>query len=430
MLNTDILIYHGIVNILFCAFFTFKYGIRSLSSFLSILYLITAICSYFYSIDPSFAYSYSNQSITTESLVFLNFVNFFFIFPFRNFQIDTLLKISKVNFVKIRRVLNVLVVLNLLFFFLDFMEIFKGLFSVDIKELRDNTYGQYVEPWWSNPFFGILRRLTTAADPIFLFFSVFGVVFDKNKANYKFYIFIYILSIVRTIGLLGSRGIMVFTILDVLILFILFQSLLNKKIKKSIVKTGVALFAIVLILFSAITVARFSDSEVANNASEAIQSSTLLYLGESGINFMGSMYDKERTLLLGYDMFPLFRRILGLQYFGPDRTIDTNYIENATNTRAFIFYQLAGNVYSNFGKLGTILILLLFNIYIKSISYRKKMINFVSILTIFLCVSIIAKGIFYYPLVSESGNLSILLLMIAYLYFQNEKLIIKPNANS
>jgi len=429
MLNSDTLIYHGIVNVLFCTYFIYRCGIKSLSSFLSILYLITAICSYLYSLDPSFQYSYSNQPITTESLMFFNLANFLFIFPFRNFNIDNVSIISKINFVKIRRVLNALVVVNLLFFLLDFIEIFNGLFSVDIKALRDSTYGEYIAPWWSNPFFGVLRRLTTACEPIFLFFSIFGFVFAKNKTVYKYYFLIYLLSIVRIVGLVGSRAIIVFTILDLLILFILFQALLNKPIKKRIVKASFVVFILIAVFFSSITIARFSDSALTSKASEAIQSSTLLYMGESGINFMGSMYDKENNLLLGYDAFPLFRRVLGLEYFGVDRMKDTEYIEKATNTRAFIFYQLSGNIYSNFGKLGTILILILFNIFFKTITFSKRNISFISFLAIFFCASIVAKGIFYNTLITEAGNLSIVLVIMLYLFFQNEKNRINLNIN-
>jgi len=361
--------------------------------------------------------------------MFFNLANFLFIFPFRNFNIDNVSIISKINFVKIRRVLNALVVVNLLFFLLDFIEIFNGLFSVDIKALRDSTYGEYIAPWWSNPFFGVLRRLTTACEPIFLFFSIFGFVFAKNKTVYKYYFLIYLLSIVRIVGLVGSRAIIVFTILDLLILFILFQALLNKPIKKRIVKASFVVFILIAVFFSSITIARFSDSALTSKASEAIQSSTLLYMGESGINFMGSMYDKENNLLLGYDAFPLFRRVLGLEYFGVDRMKDTEYIEKATNTRAFIFYQLSGNIYSNFGKLGTILILILFNIFFKTITFSKRNISFISFLAIFFCASIVAKGIFYNTLITEAGNLSIVLVIMLYLFFQNEKNRINLNIN-
>jgi oligosaccharide repeat unit polymerase len=333
------------------------------------------------------------------------------------------MKISTFNLGKIRILLTYVLIANALFIILDFPQAIEGLFSSNLKDLRDSTYVEFELPWWNNPVLGILKRLTTAFDPILLFLSVFGFVYDREKKIYKFGMIIYVLNIIKLMGLLGSRGAISFFLIDCILLYILFYPLLSTVVRKKILLIALLCSFGFGSFISAMTYARFTDSNTSSEAvNEAISSSMLLYLGESGINFMGSMYEKESTLLYGYDMFPLFRRLLGLEYIGSDREKATIYFEQATNTRAFIFYQLTGSLYSNFGKYGTFLILLFFNIYLNRLVTRKKNFSIISFLSIFFYSSIIAKGVFYYALKTEGGNLSYVLILTLFLYFIKEKI--------
>lgn len=422
MSSSEILLYHIAINIVFLTVLLIRYGFN-VGVFLSMMYTLTAVCSFYYSETPLFYNSYSNQEITIDSLIYLNLINFMLILPFRNFKIESKMKISTFNLGKIRILLTYVLIANALFIILDFPQAIEGLFSSNLKDLRDSTYVEFELPWWNNPVLGILKRLTTAFDPILLFLSVFGFVYDREKKIYKFGMIIYVLNIIKLMGLLGSRGAISFFLIDCILLYILFYPLLSTVVRKKILLIALLCSFGFGSFISAMTYARFTDSNTSSEAvNEAISSSMLLYLGESGINFMGSMYEKESTLLYGYDMFPLFRRLLGLEYIGSDREKATIYFEQATNTRAFIFYQLTGSLYSNFGKYGTFLILLFFNIYLNRLVTRKKNFSIISFLSIFFYSSIIAKGVFYYALKTEGGNLSYVLILTLFLYFIKEKI--------
>lgn len=429
MNNSDILIYHGIINVLFLIFLINRYGFRSVVSFLSLLYTFTALSSYFYSNTPLFVFSYSNEPISLDSCIYLNLINFMLIFPFRHFKIENIYRFSKMNFGKLRMIVTYVLIANLVFLILDTPSIIEGLFTSNLKGLRDSTYEVFELPWWHNPVLGIIKRITTAFDPIFFFLSIFGLIYDNKKKIYKYCLLIYILNVIKIIALLGSRGIVFYLLIDCILLYILFYPMISKAIKKKIIFISfIGLFGFGSFI-SAMTIARFSEgSGMASSVSEAIETSMLLYTGESGINFMGSMYGKESTLLYGYDTFPLFRRMMGLEYVDSDRQLATDYFENATNARAFIFYQLGGALYSNFGKYGTLIILLFFNIYIGRIASKKRNFSFISFLIMFFYSSIVAKGIFYYSLKTEGGNLSYVIIFIIYLYFIEEKktMINKP----
>lgn len=411
----NMLLYIGLT-----VFYLYKYKWHNIATIVGALYAIGATCSYLLYNFPLYYLTFtSNGNCTLEACLYLFAVNYLLISSLRHFSIDETQVLTHYNehcFDNILKTLSVLFIIYLAFNLpISISYFFSG---SDLAELRDDSYG--VDN--SSNFFlvRLITRLFNSSSILLLILPCIRLVLLKTaKKIDKVALAVYMLLKVNTMFAVVSRAIVVFSFLELIIVFGLFHSYFSADIKKKVAKFCIVIIPGIFIVFNSISYARFGTQGVMDK-----QLSTLRYSGEANLNFMGLMYPDLKKPFHGYSMFPFYRRVLGLKYNdGSSRegstTYDT-YIAKEYNYPhpVYVFYGLAGTLYSNWGWIGAILIALIINILLTR-NRSSYEISAMSLIIAIILASYIGKGIFYADYQGDSGNLMIIYLLILYRYLKS-----------
>lgn len=398
-----------------------KYGLKNIGTILSFIYTLSAWFSYFYFKNPLFDISTGKSfTINLESILYLFTINCLLFLPFTKLNLFKIKKHTNVNWKLIIRVLKVLFIVYSIILLFDIPAIWGSMHSsLELTDLRDATYSEgRVE---SNIFIiKLMARFFGGLKLLFFFLAFYGLVYFKGKKKiFWMCIILYVLGIIATTVQVMSRATVIHFIFELILCFVIFYRDIDEKIRRRFYLIVAGGLSFLLVFFWAITQSRFKDSENLD-AKEAINISLIKYAGEAQLNFCSLLYDRTNDMAWGYNLVPLYRRFLGLEYSeGIDSDIRINYMEKKMNAPSFIFYQLTGALYASFGKYGTLLLALIFFLSVKRMFKSNYSIYFYKIYIVLLLSSIVAKGIFFATFGNEEGNLSFLFAIFFYYYFKN-----------
>lgn len=399
-----------------------KFGLKNFSTFLSFLYAISSWFSYFYFKHPLFDITYvgASFSIDLESIFYLFTVNCLLILPFSNLNLSKIIIHTHLNWKYIFLILKILFIVYCVILLFDIPNIIASMrSSITLSELRDVTYmeggvnSNIFVISLANRFFGGFKLL-------FLFLSFYGLIYYEGKKNlFLICIILYTFGIIAVAMQYISRAIVIHFIFELSLCYILFYNDIKAKIKKRIVVFSIVGISLFSVFFAAITMSRFGDSKDIDT-NDAVSLSLVRYAGESQLNFCSLLYNRTNDLAWGYDIFPLYRRVLGLEYpSGINREDKVNYMDKKMNCPSYVFYQLAGALYANFGKYGALLISLLFYLGVKSILKFKHSIYYFKLYIVLLLTCVVAKGVFWAHFGTETENLAFVFALILFYYIKD-----------
>ena len=226
---------------------------------------------------------------------------------------------------------------------------------------------------------------------LFLFFLYLCIPGKK-----KLYTFLLLLSVTNPVlyqlGMSG-RSTLVFTFLRAVLLFLIFRSFLDGKLKRMIIKYGLITLAAGVLLLSIITLARYRTNAGANSIS--LMAWVSLYIGEGSLNFNNNMW-YTNALTEGDNCFSFFKSLLGIETF-------TDYLERRaywgprTGVDPVRFYTFVGDIYSDFSYF--VLPLLLFiGVFLRKMVIHKNAVTLFKVYLLYSWGYICVTGITCYTL--------------------------------
>lgn len=399
----------------------YKYKWQNISTFLSLLYAFSSISSYLLYNFPHYNIFYTAiKEPTIDGCLYLYIFNTFLILTFSPLDLSKYKKISNYNPYWLKKCQKYLIILLFIYVIVSLPTSIINFFKTsDLSEARNELYG--TNKSGSNLFISLISRILGSMPIVLLAItSVRIFLFTKMDRWDKGAICLYILLKLNTIFAVVARAVIVFSFLELLVLFIMFYAYISKEIKKTIIKWALILVPSLFLVFVTISSARFSDGK---KDSMAENLATLRYSGESQLNFMGWLYPDLRDPIHGYRQLTLFRRLIGIDYddgLGRDGTSVYNpYISKTYKYPhpTYVFYSLAGDYVMNWGLIIPMLLVIYVSTRLRRY-YRRKSISFFVITLSLVLASYYAKGVFYSEYQSESGNILILFLFFIYLYLK------------
>lgn len=234
---------------------------------------------------------------------------------------------------------------------------------------------------------------------------------NKYRKLTKLFFITTSLDVAMEIVIMVSRGILVNYIIYYSIILVLLREYISARIKRTLVFYCIPLGFAVFSFFWIVSVSRFGD--LANYM-------VYKYLGEPMINFNGIMFDHIQNTTGGHAYFSTFYRYVfgDLDFITCDEKWD--YIEHVTKIPPYIFYTFVGGLIIEFGKIGTVVIALLFFVIGRKVALKIDRYRLSYICIIFLLVYTYSYGVFVFPLQGFNGNFMILYTIIFYIIFKKK----------
>ncbi|MCM1454106.1 MAG: oligosaccharide repeat unit polymerase [bacterium] len=425
ILITNIILYAAGVPV-----FIRRCGLVSLATMAWLLYLVCAICSLLYFESPVYYLSFAAaEYIRADAMLFLLVMNFLLCYMLRLFSFPKADIIHNYREDRCRRIQLVLTVVFAIIALLSLPGALSNLMSGNLGELRDATYEKGASGLGG--IMSFVQRLLGACVYLLLIFPAFNFFVRKKLTTLdKVSLAVFLAQMVAIIGMAISRAMMVTVALFVLSLFVMSYHYLNAKTVRWVMLASLPVMFIAVGVFSAITSARFGASD-ADDTEE--QFANIRYAGESMLNYTSMMYDQTYYPTEGYQQFLLFRKGLGMHYFGESKSTDVDilneYFDDAHPYPNYIFYTAAGNLYMEWGKWPPLIALVIINIIIGVIRRREKrrrepVFNFFWYVLGAYLGYVVIYGIFYLELSNEGGNMMWLILPGLYLMLRGSNMLL------
>jgi len=418
MTNTTILAINVCLYAFAFAYFFVKYGWKNLSTVLLGIYLFSAVFSFVYYINPLFYLVYtSSGNIKLEGVLYLFSVNFLLCTALRNFRLPT------DGFILTgypRKLIDIIQYFLFFVFLISILTSFSSMTEIatsdnlsDLHNITSDSGSLGSKAFLIN----FLLRIFGGCDIVMLLIAVVNLLLfkDRRKINYLS-IVVYLLNTTKIMLLYVSRGIMLADGLKIFVLFLVLGVMIPKTLKKKLYPILTVFAVLGVSFFLTISHSRFKEG----NASVYNDLAFVRYAGEAQLNFIGIMYGNTTGDAMGYRMLPLYRRALGLHYAGENKNVNNSvtadYMDQFNPKGPnYVFYQLVGSHYIEWGSTLTFLFALIINL--KTNSHfkrvlRTKKLSFMSILFGCFLFSYIAYGIFYALYGNESGNFLFLYMVV------------------
>lgn len=250
---------------------------------------------------------------------------------------------------------------------------------------------------------------------IFLFF--YCLTLQKRKKTF----FTILLGISMTYAFVasfnqGSRTAMTYWILQCAIAFMLFYPYYSGSVRRKGLIGIVTVGTIVLTVFMALTIGRFSTGKYSND--DYTKGSLISYSGQGTLNFANDALEND-VFQWGDGTMPFFRRIVGLEssdnlYERQEKWASKMKIKQGC------FYTFVGDLTFDFTIIGAFVFLS----YISYMVYRRTQFRYTTasidklFLFYFWC-SVCFCGLFYLSYKTVGGNLKIITNILFYLYLKH-----------
>ena len=390
-----------------------RYKWINLSTITSLVYTAGAVFSLLLYISPLYYLTFTAKGeCSIESCSYLFFVNALLILSLANINISKCKYIYNYNAKLLKQFQIFLCVILFVYIIFQIPNSIQKFFSGrNLSDMREELYG-------TNDFqgffiIGLLGRLFGATPIVLLCISCINYFVIKRIDRWdKYSIIIYFLFRFNTVFSVISRATIVFSFLELIVVFVIFYYFISTRVKLVVLKWALIIVPISLLFFSAISTSRFGDDKDTSNLA------TLRYAGEANLNFMALAYPDLKEPFWGYSSFPLYRRVLGLPYNdGTSRdggTVYDTYVQRVYKypNPTYIFHGMAGSIWFNFGFYGCLIFTILFYYLMKKSCKDMKETTPLKIILYVYIASLIIKGVCYLPFGSESDNLLLIYFLI------------------
>lgn len=406
------------------AYSLWKYKWRNLTTIISLLYAVSSIASFLLYNFPLYSTTFTSQGTATlPACLYMFLLNFLLITAFVRCNVDKCTNLLRYNesFVsKWVKILAVLLGITLLFSFPASIAYFFS--GKDLADLRNASYD--VSERIKLPFaISLIGRVFGAMSlAMICCIAVRYFMLQRFTKWDKLGLYVYAFTKVSTILGYISRATIVFALLEVFILLLLFYDYISTRLKKKILRIGAIVGVGMFFIFTAISASRFSDGTAKDLNAEL---SDLRYAGEAQLDFMTLAYPDLKEPFMGYRIFPLYRRILGFDYYdGTSREGESVFDTYITTTYhfphpAYIFYGLSGDLLLNWGYIGAFVICFLINYLIRKQNRSKTSVSLMQLIVTVYMGAYVAKGAIMTDYGNEAGNMMIIFLILATFYLQN-----------
>ena len=395
-------------------FFLKKYSIINISTFLFLLYSLSSVFSLLYFQSPLYYTSFTSSGIINiEAILYLFLLNFIFCSSFRNFRFYQEGQIVNLKYKVIDNFVKIIFFVSLISLLASLPDLINMATTGSFAAMKDDVYetGGIIHNWF---IIGLFNRIFGAFTFLLLLWPLYNYLILKRKRKIDMYFSIlYVLIVLQTVIVMVSRSILFIALIEILFVVVIFKDFLKDKIKaKTVVITG-SILTIFYTIFDFMSNSRFGGNTAYEKAAEAF--ATLRYAGEGQLNFIGLMYGNLHGNCYGYKMFPFFRRLLGLPYYGDsgvDKSYGVAYLDKLNPNPNFVYYQFAGEMYFNWGAIGAILIACLFHFYINNMICKKQYISFTNLLFVSWSATILGVGIFFNNILGDASNFFFIILIL------------------
>lgn len=425
MSELTVIIINTLLYVLFFIWILAKYKWNNLATLLAIFYTISAISSLLFYLQPLYQYSFTALGrAQLPACIYLFCINALFISAFRHFDLSKIKYLKGYNsrlLYNIERLLCIIVVIILIFSLPKSISTFFS--GANFADMRADIAGGNSES--SYFLIALFKRLfSSCVLPMFIIACIRILLVKERSFWDKFAIYLYLIFQANTVLSAIARATIIFSVIELLCVFVLFISYISHRHKKRILKYTLIFIPFFYLTFNAISYARFGKNGIAESHYH-----TLRYAGEPQLNFMALAYPNLQIPFKGYNQFTLFRRLIGLPYFKTFKDVEgvyDPYIQSKFKYPhpTFIFYSLAGDVYLNWGWTGSIIIAFIFNFMINGLA-RRKWISVTGLIVCIMMSAYVAKGIFYADYQFESGNLLIIYLLLLHLILKRTRFLVE-----
>lgn len=241
---------------------------------------------------------------------------------------------------------------------------------------------------------------------VIVFFPFYYVLYEKRNKLITILLWLSMFSPLFTSFRLGSRTMMSWWILEIIICFLLFRNYYIKATSKWINRIVYAISSFVIVVFVLLTIGRFATGMYENDSH--VENSLVSYAGQGTLNFSDDILQND-VYQYGDNCFPLFRRMIGLE------ASDNLYERQAKwsssmKIRQGAFYTFIGDFYNDFSPFFGFVLLLFLSLILNSIIRRKdgKIISASKLYLIYFCSCVFFNGLFYFSYKGIGGNLRII----------------------
>lgn len=421
MTEIEILHVNIAIYIIFFLYFYKRYGLKNLSTVVSIVYLVSSIASWLYSETPVFFYSFSNlKGLKWEGMLWLASFNFLMINLLRGFGIEKDQEIIGYNAKFFKRLQFFLIIGGGFSLIVQLPSAINNLMSENLSDIRSLTYTDGAQVI-SNPIVDLYNRIFGGLNIFLLLLPAFKFFVLKTYEKIDIWsLVVYILAFICTMGAYVSRAIIVFRLMDCIVLYFLLYKYIEFKCLKYIVVLLIPACIILSSFFSAVTSSRFGTTS-SNTVAES--AANLRYAGEPQLNFMAIMYNETKGCSYGYRSLPLFRKIAGLDYYGmygKDKNNNLVPLDKVHPYPNYIFYTAGGDFYLDWGMYIPVFILIFINIFYYRLK-NKMPGNFQMFVWEQLAAFFVMYGVFYANYQNESSDFLFLFLIVIWFAFGQMK---------
>lgn len=386
------------IFILFRTNWRSKGGLIYPSNVLFGIYLVGALCG----IGALYVEDYTepfNHSYWGPMLLFDSFL-LSFLMPFRLFNESKTKCIALPNIRILNFISSILIILSLFSIFYHSATVMTIFSSANLAELRNAVAsGESLSPESS-----ILNTIASVSSSFYVFVLLFYFIYSAIGGHKKRRALLLVSSLSEAIHILtfvGRDGV-VFWLFMFLFYYSLFRGFLQKETKKSIKRLFVRMLLIAAIPFLAISISRFSQSEIGTNGS------FISYMGQGFVN---------GPLLFGIDNAPLSHGASFPLYFeitGKPKPVSLGYLEIG-DWKSWTFPTFVGSFYRNFGMGGLIVVCVVMGLlFFSTLGTKKVRLKFNHLILYSLYYLIFSEGIFYFREYTRGGNLFILICLFLY----------------
>lgn len=398
-----------------------KYSIQNVSTVISVFFVLSSAASLGLFYSPLYNATFTANGTATLPAVFLQFIiTCFWILAFTNCDFSKIKRVSFYNSQVVGSIEKFLTIAFLISVVISLPKTAEMFFSGhDLGEMREDSYGSNLVSFTGMSailYYNITDYLGGAVVLLLCIPTIKFFLFQENDKWDKLALLVYCLSKLNIMFSVISRAAMVFSLIEVIFCCLLFFRFIPLKTKKKLILLSCVVLPLFVITMSAISSARFSDGDKMRE-----NFNTFRYVGESQLNFMTLLYPDLKEPFWGYTAFPLYRKMLFLDYETGENREGSGVFNTAVqkkfhyNNPTYIFHGFPGTLVFNFGRFGGLLAAFVIFLLIRKANRNKYQKSFMSIVCTIYFSSQAAKSIFFTDMFGISGNWFFIILLFIYI---------------
>lgn len=421
--STQVCFYNALLYSFILIYWRFKYGF-SMGEVIWLMFTASAWCTYFFIQQPLYIISihYSNQ--TVFPFIYLFITLYLLISPFCKLKPLPKGSIRFSHDLFIKRYMIFMIIVQCISIIVNIPAVLDAL-SVsqqNITDYKDFSYEENINiPAFKIPILAQIKGWILLGLRIsnYALMFILSLCYNKyRKIAYCFCIVTVLESFFNTI-IIVSRGQMFMLSMFCIFMFILLYHYTTIQMRKYVMMGGCIIGFVLVSFVITISLGRFGT--------DGLGFYLYKYFGEPMNNFNGLLFnDIQGTTNGSAYLLSYINDIVGISNF--QTTMEKwSYIEKITGVSGQFFYTFIGGLVMEFGKIITLLVVLLLHFFFRKLIKEQLSFNLGELLVLALIFYYFIAGVFLFPVQGKAGFLEICSTIILYKYFsdKNRKIAMK-----